>query len=239
MHTHDTPKALTGRPIGRRSHVNYPGRLTTVIGERIIELERGNFSVYVIELVCFDLRKRCKHSITGPLFEKSLHVQDAVDRQIIRNYRPFVSRRGEFIQSLVDDVVLNYVAPDSTDGFVRKEYQWVVFPPLLREIIGIRWRELGFTGVSQYVTSVIRYDLLVGGPHTFFRGDDCTPEMCRSLDLETIQLFHANDHSSTLADYIVRKAAGRKLSREESDAALRDVSEKLARRAVAARRVKG
>src|SRR4030095_7818852 len=102
------------RPKGRRSHVNYPGRLATVIGERIIELGRGTFSIYAIELVCYDLRKRRNHSIKGQLFEKPLEVQDAVDRQIIRNYRPFTTRRGGFIQSLVEDTILNYVAPDSS-----------------------------------------------------------------------------------------------------------------------------
>jgi hypothetical protein len=85
------------------------------------------------------------------------------------------------IRSLVEETVLNYVAPDSSEGLVSSEAEWVLFPPLLREIIGIRRRELGFKGISQYVTSLIRYDLLLGGPHTLFRGGDCTPEMCRSL----------------------------------------------------------
>jgi hypothetical protein len=222
-----------------RSHVAYPGRLVTVVAERIVELGRGSFSIYAIELVCYDLRKRCPHSITGPLFRHSVEVQDAIDRQIIRNYRPLMPhRRGEFIRSLVDEVILNYVAPDSADGFVRKEYQWVMFPPLLREIIGIRWRELGFSGISQYVTSLIRYDLLLGGPHTLFRGGDCTPEMCRSLDRETLQLFNDNYRPPTLADYIVEKAAGKKLTREERDAELRKVGEELTERAVKARGVK-
>jgi hypothetical protein len=220
-----------------RSHVVYPGRLATVIAERIIELERGTFSIYAIELVCYDLRKRRKHSITGSLFQQSLEVQDAVDRQIIRNYRPLMPRRrGEFIRSLVEDTILAYVAPDSSDGLVSKEYEWVLFPPLLREIIGLRWRELGFSGISQYVTSVIRYDLLLGGPHNFFRGGDCTPEMCRSLDLETIRLFHLNYQPRILADYLVEKGAGRKLTREECDAELRAVGEKLMHRAVEARK---
>jgi hypothetical protein len=231
------PSAL--RPIGRRCHLNYPGRLATVIAERIIELKRGTFSIYAIEVVCYDLRKRRKHSITGPLFNHSLEVQDAVDRQIIRHYRPFSERRrGEFIRSLVEDTLLNYIAPDSSEGLVRKEYEWVVFPPLLREIIGLRLRELGFSGISQYVTSVIRYDLLLGGPHTLFRGGDCTPEMCRSLDLETIRLFNLNYQPRTLADYLVEQGAGRKLTREECDAELRRVGEKLTERAVAARNAK-
>jgi len=221
-----------------RSHVNYPGRLATVIAERIIELERGTFSIYAIELVCYDLRKRREHSITGPLFQKSLELQDAIDRQVIRNYRPFTRRRGEFIESLVNDTILNYVAPDSSDGLVSKEAEWVLFPPLLREIIGLRWRELGFSGISQHVTSLIRYDLLLGGPHTFFRGGDCTPEMCRSLDLETIKLFNLNYRPRTLADHLVEQGAGRKLTREECDAELRAVAEKLTRRALEARKLK-
>jgi hypothetical protein len=235
----DTLNAPGPRPIGRRTHVNYPGRLATVIAERIIELCRGNFSIYAIELVCYDLRKRRQHSITSGLFRHSLQVQDAIDRQIIRHYRPLMPRRrGEFIRSLIEDTILNYVAPDSSAGLVSKEYEWVVFPPLLREIIGIRWRELELKGISQYVTSLIRYDLLLGGPHTLFRGGDCTPEMCRSLDLETIKLFHLNYQPRTYADHLVEEGAGRKLTREECDEALRGVGEKLLRKAVEARKAR-
>jgi hypothetical protein len=133
-----------------RSNVVYPGRFATVIGERIIELERGTFSIYAIELVCSDLRKRRNHSITGPLFQKSLEVQDAIDRQVIRNYRPFLpAPGGEFIESLVNDTILNYVAPIRATDSLSKEYEWVVFPAHVARIIGIRWRELGFSGISQ------------------------------------------------------------------------------------------
>jgi hypothetical protein len=234
----DIPDPLEVRPIGRRTHVSYPGRLATVIGERIIELERGNFSTYAIELVCYDMRQRINHSITGQLARLSPAVQDAVDRQIIQNYRPYTRQRGEFIRSLVENAILAPVAPDSAPGHVGRECEWVAFPPLLRGIIAIRWRELGFRGISEYVTSVLRYDLLVGGRHVLFRGGDCTPEMCRALDFETLEIFHANVRSFTLADYIVQSAAGRKLTAEERNAALRQVGERLTQRAVEARKAK-
>jgi hypothetical protein len=79
---------------------------------------------------------------------------------------------------------------------------------------------------------------LLGGPHTFFRGGDCTPEMCRSLDLETIKLFNLNCRPRTLADHLMENGAGRKLTREECDAQLRTVAEKLTHHAVAARKAK-
>jgi hypothetical protein len=37
----------------------------------------------------------------------------------------------------------------------------------IRRMADIRWRELGYASLSAYVTGLIRYDLLLGGPHQF------------------------------------------------------------------------
>jgi hypothetical protein len=38
----------------------------------------------------------------------------------------------------------------------------------LRSIIEIRWPELNYPNLSEYVTGLVRYDLMLGGPHTYF-----------------------------------------------------------------------
>lgn len=39
-----------------------------------------------------------------------------------------------------------------------------------------RWQELGYEHFSAYVTGLIRYDLLLLGPHKYFNGDTCKCE---------------------------------------------------------------
>jgi hypothetical protein len=103
----------------------------------------------------------------------------------------------------------------------------VYFPELLEEAIGTRWRELGLQSVSEYATSVMRYDLLLGGHHLYFRPGDCTREMLPGLDRETLAEFEKNKKRAILADRLLQEAAGRKLTRKECDALLVQVGRKL------------
>jgi hypothetical protein len=55
----------------------------------------------------------------------------------------------------------------------------VYYPPLLVEKIEERWNELGFESLSEYVISVMRYDLLLGGKHRHFPNNDFHSEIPR------------------------------------------------------------
>jgi hypothetical protein len=61
--------------------------LIPAVDERIKELERGTFSQHAIETVCFDLRIRRAHAVTGRFAREKPRVQDAIDRFIIAHYR--------------------------------------------------------------------------------------------------------------------------------------------------------
>jgi hypothetical protein len=215
-----------------RRHINCPALLIPAIEERVQELHSGTFSRFVVELVCYDFRIRRAHGITGHLAQESAGVQDAVDRAIVAHYRPGQKTSGDTIRALVRNT-LSFSALPTSGGSMVKESRWVFFPSLLREIIEIRWRELHFASLSDYTTSLIRYDLLLGGPHKLFRGDDCTPEMLAALDRETLLMFHENatNQPRILADYIVEEAAGQKLSLAQSDAALANLGRQMVREA--------
>src|SRR5688572_33448212 len=69
-----------------RYNLCVPGALMPAILRRIAELKSGNLSRYVIELICFDLRRLRAHTLTGPLAHKPLNVQHATDLAIERHY---------------------------------------------------------------------------------------------------------------------------------------------------------
>jgi hypothetical protein len=223
----DEPAAPFQRPPSWRQHLSFPGLLMPFIAKRIDEVDAQTFSRYAIELVCFDLRIRRAHSVTGFIVHEYQAIQEAIDRAIAANYRPGMEHKGGLIRALVSDgkaAVPN--APVRLPSIVSQS-EWVIFPGLLQDIINIRWQELGYHNLSQYVTSVIRYDLLIGGQHKLFSGDDCTPEMLDSLDRETIREFTANRQPRTMADRIIEEAVGERLTREQCDTLLRTVGQRL------------
>jgi hypothetical protein len=203
------------------------------------QLESGSFSRFAVELVCFDLRTRRAHSITGPLAKEPTEVQDAVDRTIVAQFPQRTS--GDTIRALIQEAAFTATERTTSAGAALvKERQKILVPALLVDIIDVRWRELHFRGLSDYVTSLIRYDLLLGGPHKFFRGDDCTPEMLEALDRETLAALHAHANAESrpriLADYLVEEALGQKLTRAEREAVLGQAGKQLVRAAAGPRR---
>jgi hypothetical protein len=212
-----------------RHYLYIPALLLDTIESRMLEVESGTFSRFAVELVCYDLRTRRDHSLTGPLSRESATTQDAVDRAIVAHFRPGSRSAGDTIRALLRDALTP--VPASSQPSLVKVRRWVFFPALLSEIIEVRRKELGFRSISDYVTSLIRYDLLLGGPHKFFRGDDCTLEMLEALDRETLAAFHANVRPRTLADHLAEEVAGEKLSRAEREAALGKAGQRLVRTA--------
>lgn len=223
----ESPTELAPRPNAWRQHLSFPGLLMPSIAERMKEVEAGKFTRYAIELVCFDLRIRRAHAVTGFIAHEYQAIQEAIDRAIVANYRPKMEHKGGLIRELVAKGKSAVPTSAVRLSSVRNESEWVFFPGLLQEIINLRWQELGFLNLSQYVASVIRYDLLIGGQHKLFFGDDCTPEMLDALDRETLREFHANKQPRTMADRIIEEAVGHRLTREQCDAALQTVGRLL------------
>src|SRR5688500_2891709 len=86
---------------------------------------------------------------------------------------------------------------------------------------------------------LIRYDLMLLGPHKYFSGDDTDPIYLAALDRETYAQFHSHDpkHPISLARLIEARAA-QPLTEEARRARTREFGQKLVEREFAADRRK-
>jgi hypothetical protein len=119
---------------------------------RIKKVERGTFSQHAIETVCFDLRIRRAHSVTGQFTREKPRVQDAIDRFIVAYYRRDAERDGGTLPRLISNTLppLGDDVDRSRKSDSVKERREAFFPPLLAEKIDERWKELGFRSISEY-----------------------------------------------------------------------------------------
>ena len=209
---------------------------------RWAEFHYTAFSPYAVELVCFDLRKRRDHEVTRPFADLAPRVQDAIDRLIVEHYEPGRDREEGLIAQIIGQTQsvakgaaaseLNAAANALPVSEVVASRMNVFFPEPLREAIEQRWQELGFQSISAYVTSLARYDVMLGGPHYYFSGKDKNPELLAALDMRTLRAFHARKRHRILFDYLVERAAGRELSDEERAAMTSKVTQRLVENAL-------
>jgi hypothetical protein len=217
-----------------RRYVTLPAVLAPAINERIKELKRGTFSQHAIETVCFDLRIRRAHAVTGQFARELPEIQDAIDRFVVANYRPKAEREDGTLYRLIFNTLpplTRWQRPPGV-GPGTSEKLDVYYPPLLVEKIDERWNELGFESLSEYVTSVMRYDLLLGGKHRHFPNNDFHPEILASLDHETLNEFLKNRKPKIMLDFLLDEAAKKELTREECEVLLRAIGQKIRKLAV-------
>ena len=202
-----------------------PGILRETLQKRWAEFRYPSFPPFALELICFDLRKRRDHLITRYFADDTPAAQDALDRELVRQYVPGHEERGPLIQALFCDVAeTGRAIPRGNYAVYRNRVQ---YSDILRPCIETRWRELGYRSFSAYVTGLIRYDLLLLGPHTYFSGDDTDPDLLAALDKETAQIFQANKPQRLYLDTLIETAAGRRLTDEERAGIMRRIAAKL------------
>jgi hypothetical protein len=228
------PNSPTRRPKSWRRYVIVPAILAPALKKRIDELERETFSQHGIETVCFDLRIRRAHAVTGQFARELPEIQDAIDRFIIAHYKPKMPRDGGTLRKLIIDKLppMTRWKRKEGEGPAMSEKREVFYPPLLVEKIEERWQELGFESLSEYVTSVMRYDLLLGGKHRHFPNDDFRPEILAALDRETLTEFPKNRKLKIMVDYLLEEAAEKELTREECETLLVAIGQKLRKLAI-------
>ena len=78
----------------------------------------------------------------------------------------------------------------------------------------------------------MRYDLLLGGSHRIFNGNDTHPKILAALDTETLNEFMANRKPKIRLDYLLEEAENRKLTREECEALLVGIGQTIRRLAI-------
>ena len=212
--------------------VSLPGALMSAINRRIEELKSVNLSRYIVELIAFDLRRLRAHTLTGPLARRPLNVQHAIDLTIDRHYVPGKKSNREQMERVVkfgpeEASALGEIAP------LKKTKDRVWLRSRHREAMLERCKALGFRGLTEYITSLIRFDLLLGGPHKEFPGDkEFDRPAIAALDEKTLATYLANEPKKCMIDYVIEEAAGRTMSPEERDAELLKVSENLCAKAV-------
>jgi hypothetical protein len=218
--------------------ISLPAVLGRGARTRMEEVQSGTLSRYLIELTAYDLRERHLHGLTGPYAHEPVEVQQAIDLAICAHYRPGQKTTRDQLKQLLSR---GFAEPEKIPierlVLCRAKHH-VYLRKLHRESILERIRELHYPHLSDYLIGLIRYDLIIGGPHKYFYGDDCTPEMCLSLDRETAATFAARKPRKCMIDYVIEEIAGRQMPVEERHAETRWASQRLRDQAVAAQQLK-
>lgn len=74
-------------------------------------------------------------------------------------------------------------------------------------MIDLRWRELGYASFSAYITGLVRYDLMIGGPH-LFTAVNSDPKIQKALDMETVAAHQEGRKTKIFLDYLIERALG-------------------------------
>jgi hypothetical protein len=228
------PSSHSHRRKSWRHYVTIPSILAPAVKARIKELKRPSFSQHAIETTCFDLRIRRNHAVTGQFARELPEIQNAIDRFIVALYHPGAEPDEGTLWRLIFNSLppMTRWIPKVGEGPREPQKHDIYYPPLLVEKIEERWRELGLESLSEYVTSVMRYDLLLGGKHKHFPYNDYDPEVLGALDRETLTEFLKNRKPKIRLDFLLEKAAKKELTREECEVLLRAIGQKIRKLAI-------
>lgn len=217
-----TPASLRLAPLKRmskgvRKNITVPGLLATAIKARAKELQFRTLTPFVVDLVTYDLQSGAPHPITAAIASDTQPAQDAVDAELARRYQPGQPREGLLVQVVqrlneIRSLARNLVpAPPLNAEPIR-----VVFPARIWQLVDVRWDELGYTSLSAYVTGLIRYDLLVGGPHRERKGGP-TRASLEAVTSETIARRRSGKRRKLYLDHLIERTEGRSLEEPELD----------------------
>jgi hypothetical protein len=92
----------------------------------------------------------------------------------------------------------------------------VTFPADIWPLADERWRGLGYRTLSAYITALIRYDLLVGGPHAYATGE-CRSKVQRAITRKTVAARRKGGQRKILLDHLIERAKGRRVPKEEME----------------------
>jgi hypothetical protein len=142
----------------------------------------------------------------------------AVDRELVARYRPGQPRKGLLVQ-LVDRIHrLQSIAAASRHDLplppLSAVAERVTFPFEIWRLVDVRWKELGYRSLSAYITGLIRYDLLVSGPHSSITAD-CRSKLQRKLTRKTLADRRKGRRRKILLDHLIEEAEGRPIPEQE------------------------
>jgi hypothetical protein len=203
---------------GVRKSITIPGLLAPIVKKRCTEFGYSIFTPYAVELVCYDLRSDAKHEITLEIARDTQAAQDAVDRELVSRYRPDQQREGLLIQLVERIHHLQDVAArgrhDRRPVALSAIPERVTFPFDIWRLVDVRWSDLGYPSFSAYITGLIRYDLLVSGPHSSITAD-CRSKLQRKLTRKTLAARRKGSRRKILLDHLIERVEGRPVPKEE------------------------
>jgi hypothetical protein len=203
---------------GVRKSITIPGLLAPTMKKRCAELGYSIFTPYAVELVCYDLRSDAKHEITLEIARDTQAAQDAVDRELVSRYRPGQQREGLLIQLVERIHHLQGAAArsrhDRRPVALSAIPERVTFPFDIWRLVDVRWSDLGYPSFSAYITGLVRYDLLVSGPHSSITAD-CRSKLQRKLTRKTVAARRKGSRRKILLDHLIERVEGRPVPKEE------------------------
>ncbi len=225
------PRPATASRKNRRRHASLPGVLQSVLHRRYLEFRYPSFPPYALELICFDLRLRRAHDLTLVFANATESEQDALNQLLARHYVAGPDARGLLLRAINGEPIPD--APPLSRGDRARWREYVHYSEALAPCIDARWEEAGYSGFSAYLTALIRYDLLLLGPHKHFNGDDWGAARMAELDAKTVKAFHERKLRTLFLDHEFDRAAGRALTPAERSARMREIAQFLLEYAVA------
>jgi len=200
---------------GVRKTITIPGILAPTIAKRFREFGYSCFSPFGVELACYDVRVNASHSVTLQIACDTSAAQDAVDRQIVADFRPSKERNGLLVQMLgkVRETATRFREAGEMPA-LSVATERITFPSPIWPLIDHRWKDLGYPSLSAYLTGLIRYDLMIGGPH-IFTSEDCRAEVQDALNRETLTVHQKGRSRKILLDYLIEREKGQPLAADE------------------------
>jgi hypothetical protein len=216
---------------GIRKSITIPGLLAPAVKLRCAEFGHAIFTPYAVELACYDLRSDARHTITIQIASDTQAAQDAVDRELVAHYRPGQSRKGLLVQLIERIGHLQDIAERSRHDRtppLSAVPERVTFPADIWRLADPRWRNLGYPSLSGYITGLIRYDLLVGGPHASNTAD-CRSKLQRKLTRKTLADRRKGRRRKLLLDHLIEEKQGRLIAPEELERVKANIAQELRR----------
>ena len=212
---------------GFRKHISIPGLLATTAKRRCAEFGDAGFAPYVVELVCYDLRAAAHHTITLEIANDTPAAQEAVDRELVARYKPGQPRAGLLVQLAKQfQGIAERSRHDLPLAAMSAGSERVTFPADIWPLANERWQQLGYSTLSAYITGLIRYDLLVGGPHTYATGE-VRSKVQRAITRKTVAARRRGGRRKILLDHLIERARGRRVPKEELEAAKAEIARTL------------
>jgi hypothetical protein len=214
---------------GIRKNISVPGLLAPALRLRTQEFGHRTVSPFAVDLICYDLRTGASHTITLAISRDTQAAQDAVDGELAARYEPGQKRNGLLVQIIEHLAEVRSVARHSgAPQALKTEAERIMIPAVIWPLAEIRWQELGYTSLSAYITGLIRYDLLLGGPH-LFNGRDARREVQTALNRETQEARERGQSRKLFLDYLIERAQGRPLTSVELDGKKAEIARDLLR----------